>query len=586
MTIIFHKADLNKLLDEPHIENVNLFMQFFIPDDMQRYKELKQTMYFNVTNPNIDKIYLLNERYYMKEELGIEKTKKHEYMKIRQANVGKRLSFEMVFNYVREQNIKGYIVFANTDIFFDSLISNVCKTGLHQKKGIYCLVRHEYKDRNLRKCKLFGGGRADSQDVWIIHSNYIPEKTRLFNFKFGVPGCDNKLVYLFLVLGYKVYNNPLLIKAYHNHKSQQRNYTGMVNYPFCYLVPTMPGKSHISKLCKFTHKLRDLKNIEDEVDYFSKMVFTDNEKFIKYLNKKIKKNEHFVIPRVAGVENNVAHIVYMLNNKLENKLFDLALGKVNILTEQDKDKLDHDVHYSGIKNYLGAMKNNAGVKIGGTYSLTKYTIDYLDAFKNCELYFGWEKWGNVYKYIIDSHDFINIKYKKKQMLSSLALDIFHYIHNPWTHALKGKRILIISPFIESIKEKENIRKEIYGVDLFPECQFIYMKPPQTQGVIESKDYYIELEPFLDKIRKRKEEFDIALCSCGGYGNIVVNYIYNLQRSAIYVGGVLQMYFGIYGSRWLRERKDILKLYLNKHWSRPKESERPEGFKSVEGSAYW
>jgi hypothetical protein len=53
-----------------------------------------------------------------------------------------------------------------------------------------------------------------------------------------------------------------------------------------------------------------------------------------------------------------------------------------------------------------------------------------------------------------------------------------------------------------------------------------------------------------------------------------------------VGGVLQMYFGIYGMRWMRERKDIMNLYLNEYWSRPKEDERPEGYKNVEKSAYW
>jgi hypothetical protein len=47
------------------------------------------------------------------------------------------------------------------------------------------------------------------------------------------------------------------------------------------------------------------------------------------------------------------------------------------------------------------------------------------------------------------------------------------------------------------------------------------------------------------------------------------------KSAIYIGGVLQMYFGIYGERWLRERKSILELYINENWSRPKDNERPD-----------
>ena len=60
----------------------------------------------------------------------------------------------------------------------------------------------------------------------------------------------------------------------------------------------------------------------------------------------------------------------------------------------------------------------------------------------------------------------------------------------------------------------------------------------------------------------------------------------MGKSSIYVGGVLQMYFGVYGNRWLKERSDVLRLFMNKHWTRPKEEEQPDGFKKVEGSCYW
>ena len=70
----------------------------------------------------------------------------------------------------------------------------------------------------------------------------------------------------------------------------------------------------------------------------------------------------------------------------------------------------------------------------------------------------------------------------KQQFWAFTLDIFHNIfNNPWTKAFKGKRILIVSPFIKSMQEKLNILPEIYGVDLFPECKFVFIKPPQTQG---------------------------------------------------------------------------------------------------------
>ena len=585
MTKILHKSLINNLSDSYEDDNIYLFMQFFIPDNVERYNELKQTMYFNVKNRFFKNIYLLNEKYYTKKELGVDKCSKSEYGKIIQKNVEKRLSFKMLFDFIKKENISGYIVIANTDIFFNDSIIHVLRTGLSNKKAMYAQVRYEFTHRNLSKCKLFGDGRADSQDTWIIHSNQIPENTKIFDFNFGVPGCDNKLVYLFLILGYKVYNDPLLIKTYHNHKSQLRNYKGFVEGPHCYIVPNMPSKLHIEKLCKHTHLLKDHRNIETHVDYFNKMVYDDNKKLIKYLKTKIENNETFVIPRIAGVENNVVFVTHKLNNDSQNLLYETLFGKEELNNAQIK-KLEHMIHFSGIKNYLRVMKNNAGILLAGAYPLVKYTYEYLKAFENSELFLGWGRWGNVYKYIVESHNFIENKFKNRQMISALSLDIFNYIHEPWTHVLKGKRILIVSPFVESIKEKISIREKIYGVDLFPDCSFVFLKPPQTQGQIRCKDYYLELEPFYKKLDTMKDDFDVALCSCGGYGNIVVNHIYELGKSAIYVGGVLQMYFGIYGMRWMRERKDIMKLYLNNYWSRPKEEERPEGYKNVEKSAYW
>ena len=63
-------------------------------------------------------------------------------------------------------------------------------------------------------------------------------------------------------------------------------------------------------------------------------------------------------------------------------------------------------------------------------------------------------------------------------------------------------------------------------------------------------------------------------------------LHDMGKSAIYVGGVLQMYFGIYGERWVRERPDVLALYKNEHWVRPREEERPTGFEKVESQCYW
>jgi len=37
---------------------------------------------------------------------------------------------------------------------------------------------------------------------------------------------------------------------------------------------------------------------------------------------------------------------------------------------------------------------------------------------------------------------------------------------------------------------------------------------------------------------------------------------------------------------LRERPDMLRMFMNEHWTRPKDEEKPKNFSNVEGSCYW
>jgi len=604
MTLIYHKSDDFEINLKENNEKITIFQQFFIPPNEERYNELKQTLQFNLKNPNIDKIYLLNEKIYSNYELGLsndtiremsfvkkkEVYKKKVTDKLIQINMKKRLTFKHVLDFVKNDSIKGYIVILNTDIFLDDTIKNLRKTNFHEIKGIFSLLRWEYTNRSLKKCKLFGHkmpGRGDSQDSWILHSNFIPKNTKAFNIEFGVPGCDNKMAYLFLIHGFKVANNPFFIKTYHNHKTLTRNYKEKVETPYTILVAARDRKNYIN-IPTYTGLHQPVKNIHEYTNKFTKMVFReDNDVFIDYLNEKIKKNENFIIPRVAGVENFVAFKTMEINSNLDNLLMN-CLFENKKLTSKDKENIETELKYSSLKQLLHTMKNNAGIQITDSQTLMKYSYQYLQAFDYSELFFSWAKWGNVNQgYVAESINYVEKRFgKDRKVLDALVLDVFHYIHKPWTHALKGKKILIISPFVDSFKEKEKIREKIYGVDLFPDCEFIYLKPPQTQGQTPSLPFDHELMKFIKELEAVKYDFDIALCSCGGYGNLVVNYIYNMGKSAIYVGGVLQMYFGVYGERWLRERKEVMRMYMNKYWSRPKELEKPKGFEKVEGSAYW
>lgn len=506
-----------------------LITQFYVPTNLTRYEEIKYALKQNVDNPSITHIYLLNERTYTPEEMGIVSDK------ITQVDIRHRIMYSDFFNY--SKNLNGYVVLTNSDIFLDTSVENVCKTDLHLLKKMFAQVRYEYRGEDeLDKCPIFsieGKARIDTADTWIFHTNMLPNvRMSLFKFGLGVPGCDNKIAYLFKMLGYDVYNAPELIKSYHYHRERHPYNNSTLPPPWAYVIPT--------GIPFFIRSSFDL-------NWVNTFHFTNCNLNLKHFIQ--SQSVPFILPRVAGIENDV-----------------MLLGQQEI------------VDNSMLMKALRTMKNNAGIQITSLKSLKKYSALYLQAFEGCNMYAGWEPWGNVRKYYETSHAYIDYTYSKKQCIWARAFDIFHYIHDPWTHALSGKTLLIISPFdLKPI--------HAYGIDLFPKCSFKFIKPPQTQGTQPSSEWDVELNRFCESINNI--EFDVALCSCGGYGNLVCAYIYQtLKKSAIYVGGVLQMYFGVYGNRWLREHKDVMTLYLNSEWRRPSANEKPSNHTKIESACYW
>ena len=84
------------------------------------------------------------------------------------------------------------------------------------------------------------------------------------------------------------------------------------------------------------------------------------------------------------------------------------------------------------------------------------------------------------------------------------------------------------------------------------------------------------------------DFDIALLGCGGYGLPLCNYIKsNLNKSAIYVGGGLQLLFGVMGNRW--ENNEMWKQIIKENAStfiKPSVEELCLNANTIEAGCYW
>lgn len=511
------------IIGEPTNYPVYVFSQFFIHKDEERNKEIQFCLLTNILNPLIEKVYLLNEREYTYKEMGLQM----DYPKVIQIVTGRRLRYSDIFLHVDLLKLEGYIVAHNIDIFFDDTIKMLPKTDLHERKMIMAQLRWEYSGPN-KDVKLFGP-RADSQDTWIYHSKWndnFMKYLRAFNFEFGMPGCDNSIAYIFKLLDFGLVNDPELIHTLHYHKTQIRDYTNKdrIKMPYAMICPASAENP-----------------IKPDVTLDECNILHD---FIK------NAREPYLIPRISGMEAICACFPSKINQP--------------------------------------AMKNNAGVQISNAQSCKKWCKEYLKAFENCSMYGGWGKNNEdlVYRGIESAHLEIEYICEGKPRFWSHCLDVFDQIERrAWTLGLAGKRILIVSAFAKSMREKLPFLDKIYGKDIFPNCTFQFIIPPQTHASNPSREWDVELDEFYEKLDK-VTDYDVALVSAGGNGNLICNHIYEKGHSAIYVGGVLQMFFGLLGGRWLDERSAIVRMYLNEYWSRPKEEERPIDYKNIENGAYF
>lgn len=155
------------------------------------------------------------------------------------------------------------------------------------------------------------------------------------------------------------------------------------------------------------------------------------------------------------------------------------------------------------------------------------------------------------------------------------------ITNPWTKALEGKKVLVIHPFEDSIRENYEIREKLFkNIDVLPEFELITLKAVQSIAD-ESPEYETWFEA-LEYMERQIDEidFDVALIGAGAYGFPLGAYVKSIGKKAVHIGGMLQLLFGIKGKAWNK-----LGIY-NEYWTSPKETEKPKGYKSVEAGRYW
>lgn len=173
-----------------------------------------------------------------------------------------------------------------------------------------------------------------------------------------------------------------------------------------------------------------------------------------------------------------------------------------------------------------------------------------------------------------------------------------FVERPWTRALKGKNVLIVHPFDNTIQSQYKKRRDLFdNPDILPDFNLITLKAEQTIGGDSRFDSWFSA---LEHMKKEiiNIDFDICILGCGAYGMPLAAFVKDLGKQAIHMGGGTQLLFGIKGKRWVEQYHntwhympgiDININYrplFNNTWVFPSDIEKPRNAEKVEDGCYW
>lgn len=158
--------------------------------------------------------------------------------------------------------------------------------------------------------------------------------------------------------------------------------------------------------------------------------------------------------------------------------------------------------------------------------------------------------------------------------------------NPWSQALAGKKVLVIHPFDQSIRDQYSTHGDniFGGRGVLPVFELLTFRPPQAYfgEVRNANEWFQKLEEMIHSIRKLS--FDIALIGAGPFGLPLASEIKKMGKQSVVMGGATQLLFGILGGRWSEDLE--IRSLRNDRWVYPLPSETPSGAQQIERSAYW
>jgi hypothetical protein len=241
------------------------------------------------------------------------------------------------------------------------------------------------------------------------------------------------------------------------------------------------------------------------------------------------------------------------------------------------------IHNAGYTPEIAQQINFlCGVTPSNKENLDMFSSFYLQSLKHIDALGRWnnnsQEQSLANKYV-DTYDHFEMSF-----LDPLK---FSPDNKPWSHALEGKNILVVSPFLDSFFNQYNNRENWDTHNVCPTFKtFKVIRSTFSNSLDPINGHKNWIDAYKDLVsRINKSEFDVALVGCGAIGLPLCSYIKSrLGKQAIHTAGSTQLLFGVMGGRW-ETRDYVKKVHWNENWVYPLDEETPFNVNDIPKNHY-
>lgn len=160
----------------------------------------------------------------------------------------------------------------------------------------------------------------------------------------------------------------------------------------------------------------------------------------------------------------------------------------------------------------------------------------------------------------------------------------HLWKDPWFGLLRNKRVLMITPFVDTVRSQFEHLTSVWSKkpEMAVPFDLLTLRTPFCAAIAASP--YPDWQSGLDQLRSDMDRmnFDVAIIGAGAWSIPLAVHAKLQGRIGIHLGGATQLLFGIRGKRWDVNPKHS--PFINDAWVRP--TERPVLLTTIEDGCYW